>query len=83
MPKTECDELSKGISVVKILFLEEYCGGVINFNTYSKSFKHKEPLPNSEENWVVSKDVHAPIIDWGIWEQVQQKRSKVQKRVTN
>nr|WP_207742029.1 recombinase family protein [[Clostridium] symbiosum] len=70
-------------SVVKILSLQEYCGDVINFKTYSKSFKHKERLPNSEENWAVFKDVHDPIIDRGIWEQVQQKRGKVRKRVTN
>jgi hypothetical protein len=70
-------------SVVKILSLQEYCGDVINFKTYSKSFKHKERLPNSEENWAVFKEVHDPIIDRGIWEQVQQKRGKVRKRVTN
>jgi hypothetical protein len=70
-------------TVVKILSLQEYCGDVINFKTYSKSFKHKERLPNSEENWAIFKDVHNPIIDRGIWEQVQQKRGKVRKRVTN
>lgn len=70
-------------SVVKILSLQEYCGDVINFKTYSKSFKHKERLPNAEENWAIFKDVHDPIIDRGIWEQVQQKRGKARKRVTN
>ena len=70
-------------TVVKILSLQEYCGDVINFKTYSKSFKHKERLPNSEENWAVFKDVHDPIIDRGIWEQVQEKRGKARKRKTN
>lgn len=70
-------------SIVKILSLQEYCGDVINFKTYSKSFKHKERLPNSEENWAVFKDVHTPIIAREIWEQVQQKRGKVRKRKTN
>lgn len=69
-------------TVVKILSLQEYCGDVINFKTYSKSFKHKERIPNSEENWAVFKDVHDPIIDRGIWEQVQQKRGKIRKRKT-
>ena len=69
-------------TVVKILSLQEYCGDVINFKTYSKSFKHKERIPNSEENWAVFKDVHKPIIDRGIWEQIQQKRGKVRKRKT-
>jgi DNA invertase Pin-like site-specific DNA recombinase len=69
-------------TVVNILSLQEYCGDVINFKTYSKSFKHKERLPNDEENWVVFKDVHTPIIKREIWEQVQQKRGKIRKRKT-
>ncbi len=69
-------------SVVKMLSLQEYCGDVINFKTYSKSFKHKERLPNSEENWAVFTDVHNPIIARGIWKQVQQKRGKIRKRRT-
>lgn len=69
-------------TVVKILSLQEYCGDVINFKTYSKSFKKKERLPNSEENWAVFKDVHDPIIKREIWEQVQQKRGKIRKRKT-
>lgn len=70
-------------SIVKILSTQEYCGDVINFKTYSKSFKHKDRLPNSKENWAVFKDVHEPIIDQGIWEQIQKKRSKIRKRTTS
>lgn len=33
-------------------------------------------------NWVVFKDIHEPIIDRAIWEQVQQKRGKIRKRRT-
>lgn len=69
-------------SIVKILSLQEYCGDVINFKTYSKSFKHKERIRNSKENWAVFKDVHDPIIDRGIWEQIQEKRGKARKRIT-
>lgn len=70
-------------SVIKILSLQEYCGDVINFKTYSKSFKHKERIPNSEENLAVFKDVHKPIVPRSIWEQIQEKRGKARKRVTN
>ena len=46
----------------KILAQQEYCGVVINFKTYSKSFKNKTRLENPRENWAVFKNVHEPII---------------------
>ena len=70
-------------TVVKILSLQEYCGDIINFKTYSKSYKNKKRIVNDRENWVVFKDVHEPIIDRAVWEQVQQKRGKIRKRRTN
>lgn len=62
-------------TVQKILTLQEYCGDVINFKTYSKSFKHKKRIENDPENMAVFKDVHEPVIDRELWERVQQKRS--------
>ena len=70
-------------TVVKILSLQEYCGDILNFKTYSKSYKNKKRIVNDRENWVVFKDVHEPIIDRAVWEQVQQKRGKIRKRRTN
>ena len=70
-------------TVVKILSLQEYCGDILNFKTYSKSYKNKKRIENDRENWVVFKDVHEPIIDRAVWEQVQQKRGKIRKRRTN
>lgn len=67
-------------TIVKILSLQEYCGDILNFKTYSKSYKNKKRINNDRENWVVFKDVHEPIIDRGVWEQVQQKRGKIRKR---
>jgi DNA invertase Pin-like site-specific DNA recombinase len=67
-------------TVAKILSLQEYCGDVINFKTYSKSFKHKQRIANSEENMAIFRDVHKAIIDRATWEKVQQKRGKVRKR---
>ena len=69
-------------TVTKILSLQEYCGDILNFKTYSKSYKNKKRIKNDRENWVVFKDVHEPIIDRAVWEQVQQKRGKVRKRLT-
>ena len=70
-------------TITKILSLQEYCGDILNFKTYSKSYKNKKRIDNDRENWVIFKDVHEPIIDRCVWEQVQQKRGKVRKRRTN
>ena len=60
----------KNSTINKILAQQEYCGDVINFKTYSKSFKDKTCRDNPEENWVIFKDVHEPIIDRDTFEQV-------------
>ena len=70
-------------TVTKILSLQEYCGDILNFKTYSKSYKNKKGLENDRENWVIFKDVHEPIIERSVFEQVQQKRGKIRKRRTN
>ena len=55
----------------------EYCGDVLNFKTYSKSYKNKKRIHNDPENWVVFQNVHEPIIERAVFEQVQQKRGTV------
>ena len=67
-------------SVIKILSVQEYCGDILNFKTYSKSYKNKKRLENDRENWAIFKDVHEPIIERAVFEQVQQKRGKMRKR---
>lgn len=70
-------------TVAKILSQQEYCGDVINFKTYSKSFKNKRRLENPEENWKIFKGVHEPIIDRAIFETVQKMKSKAKRRAPN
>ena len=67
-------------SVIKMLSVQEYCGDILNFKTYSKSYKNKKLLENDRENWAIFKDVHEPIIERAVFEQVQQKRGKMRKR---
>ena len=50
-------------TVKKILTLQEYCGDVINFKSYSKSYKMKRRIENPEENRAIFLNVHEPIID--------------------
>ena len=70
-------------TITKILSLQEYCGDILNFKTYSKSYKNKKRIDNERENWVVFQDVHEAIIERAVYEQVQQKRGKIRKRRTN
>lgn len=58
-------------TVRKILSLQEYCGDVINFKSYSKSYKMKKRIENPEENRAVFLNVHEAIIDRATWEKVQ------------
>ncbi len=67
-------------TVWKILHQQEYCGDVINFKTYSKSFKNKKRLENPEENWKVFHDVHDPIIDRETFELVRSRLGNTKHR---
>ncbi len=69
-----------GSSVIHILTAQEYCGDIINFKTYSKSYKLKRRIDNAPENWAIFKDVHTPIIERAVWEKVQEKRGQIRKR---
>lgn len=67
-------------TVQKILSQQEYCGDIINFKTYSKSFKNKTRYDNSKENWAVFKNVNEPIINRETFETVQKFISKTKRR---
>lgn len=55
-----------------ILSNQEYCGDVINFKTYSKSFKNKKRVKVPPEMWKIFKDVHEAIIPRDMWELTQE-----------
>ena len=58
-------------TIKKILTTQEYCGDVINFKSYSKSYKMKRRIENPEENRAIFLNVHEAIIDRPTWEKVQ------------
>lgn len=70
----------KHTSIVQIITLQEYCGDVINFKTYSKSYKNKARLHNAPENMAVFLNVHEPIIERSMWESVQEMRGQIRRR---
>ena len=70
-------------TIKKILTLQEYCGDVINFKTYSKSYKMKRRIENPEENRAIFLNVHEAVIDRDTWEKVQRmKKGTRRKRPT-
>ncbi len=70
-------------TIIKILNTQEYCGDIINFKTYSKSYKNKKRYKNDEENIVVFKDVNPPIWDRALFERIQPKRKKIRRKTTS
>lgn len=58
-------------SIYSILTMSEYCGDVINFKTYSKSYKNKRRHQNSAEDMVVFKDVNPAIWSRETFERLQ------------
>ena len=70
-------------TIVEILAKREYVGDVVNFKTYSKSYKNKKRIANDSENIAIFTDVHEAIIERAVWEQIQEKREKTRKRKTH
>lgn len=62
-------------TVVKILERREYLGHVVNFKTFSKSYKHKKRYANDPSALVVFENKHSPIIEEAVFERVQQLRN--------
>ena len=58
----------------------EYCGDVINFKTYSKSYKDKTRHENAPEDWTVFEGVHEPVVERSLWQMIQDKRGGKRKR---
>ena len=77
-PADPCKRMAT--TVGRILESQEYCGDVINFKTYSRSFKDKRRLANPKENWVIFKDVHEPIVDRETFELVQKSIKNTKRR---
>lgn len=70
----------KNSTVQGILSRQEYCGDVVNFKTYSKSFKNKARLQNPPENWAIFRDMHEPIIDRNTFDRVQKMLASTKHR---
>ena len=70
----------KDATINSILKRVEYCGDLVNFKTYSKSFKNKQRFKNPEEKHVIFHGAHDPIIDRDTFELVQKMHGKTKRR---
>lgn len=62
-------------TIIKMLAKQEYCGDVINFKSYSKSFKNKKRIQNDKDNMKIFENIHEPIIDRQTFELAQNRRT--------
>lgn len=69
-------------TVNHLLSMQEYCGDVINFKTYSKSYKNKKRYQNDPENMVVFKAVNPAVWDRETFERIQAMANGTRKRKT-
>ena len=67
-------------TVKKILTTQEYCGDVINFKSFSKSYKVKRRIENPTENRAIFLNVHEAIIDRATWEKVQSMKAGTRRK---
>ena len=67
-------------TIQKILTTQEYCGDVINFKSFSKSYKMKRRIETLEENRAIVLNVHEAIIDRVTWEKVQSMKAGTRRR---
>jgi hypothetical protein len=61
-------------TVGRILEKREYLGYLINFKTYTKSYKNRKTLLNDPSEYSVFENAHDPIIEEEVFERVQKIR---------
>lgn len=61
-----------GFNTISVILRNQmYVGDVLNFKTYTTSYKDRTKHNNDRENWDIHTDVHEPIIEREVWQQVQ------------
>ena len=60
-----------------------YLGIVTQNRTGSRSYKDKTMIQKPETEWICHEDAHEAIIDWEVWEAVQEKNRAVKQQAAN
>ncbi len=66
-----CEYMWRKENVRTILTNRSYVGDVVNFKTYSRSFKLRERLENPEEKREIHENIHEAIIERSVWQDIQ------------
>ena len=69
-----------GYIVGNILSKPEYMGDTVNFRSHKASYKDKSSVKNPQDEWMIFRDTHEPIVDREAWE-LAQKLRKTPKRI--
>lgn len=69
-------------SITRILNQAEYCGDIVNFKTYSPSYKIRRRSKNDPENIMIFENALEPIRDRKTFAKIQEMRGKIRKRKT-
>jgi len=68
--------------IYKMLALQEYCGDVINFKSFSKSYRNKKRIVTDEKDRAIFWGVHEAIVERGEWEKVQERYGSRKRQPT-
>ncbi|MDE7245779.1 MAG: recombinase family protein [Oscillospiraceae bacterium] len=69
-----------GFVVGQILSKPEYMGHTVNFRSHKESYKDKQPVYHTPEDWLIFEDTHEAIVDKSTWE-LAQKLRKTPRRI--
>ena len=69
--KMQCSPLWSYFTITSILTNEVYIGNMIQGKSGVVSYKNQEKVAYPQEQWIVVKGTHAPIIDQKTWDRVQ------------
>ncbi|MCL2225433.1 MAG: recombinase family protein [Defluviitaleaceae bacterium] len=67
-------------TVAKVLERREYLGELINFKTYTKSYKNRKQQKSDPSDYAVFENAHPAIIDEDVFDRVQKIRSSGKRR---
>ena len=67
-------------SIAKILGRREYTGCLINFKTFTKSYKNRKKMQSDPADYAVFENAHEAIITVEVFDQVQQIRNSGKRR---
>lgn len=63
-----------GSGVAEMLKKQEYLGHTVNFRSFKKHYKDEKRILRPEDEWLIFKNTHEPIIDEATWNLVQEVR---------